>query len=155
MHWVMANYTLKISSCLFLFKLAQACYIVVSSKEMLTACSQYTYQLVFINNIFFNLNTLFLNNYSTVYIRPLHSHKYQRNIQVLHTIYTKCTGGMYTRLLCVPVRLKLTHLATASRVMREVHWQSHKRQNTGKIKQDEIYMMYNYYRVSGWKIPLC
>lgn len=50
---------------------------------------------------------------------------------------------MYTRLLCVLVGLKLTRLATASKS----YEQSSLTENTNKIKQGEIYRMYNYYRL--------
>lgn len=48
---------------------------------------------------------------------------------------------MYTRLLCVTVGLKLTHLATAS-IMRNFTDKINKRPNTDEIKQDVRYTMY-------------
>lgn len=88
-----------------------------------------------------------------MYIGSFHSQPQISKIFTgLHTIYTyaqeACTQG-----ICVStVGFKLTHLATASKLMRKVHWQVLKREKQRQNKkQGEIYTMYNYYRLSEWK----
>lgn len=107
--------------------------------------------LVFINNRFFNLNIFSLNNYSTVYIGSFHLQPQISKICTgLHTIYTYaqegCTQGFW-----VPVGIKLTHLATASRVLRKVYWQICTWPNTDNTKRDEMYRVHSYDRQSVWK----
>lgn len=106
--------TLKPPSSHFCVRMAQICVIV----QLIIVDAFTLHLLVFINS--FVINIFFLNNCSTMWIRSFHLPQISDIYRFTYNIYI-CIGGMYTRPVCFPVGLKLTHLATASSVMRGVN----------------------------------